>query len=128
MIKTAADLSPAEIEKYARGARERAQASREHLEARRLRAWEIARKAASLLKEQFKARRVVLFGSLTQGPDRFYIRSDIDLAAWGLDERLYVRALGQLMDLDPALEVDLVEAEFARPEILKAIERDGIEL
>ncbi len=121
-------FSEAELKQYARTARERAKARRAELEARRLRAWEVARQGAALLKEEFGAKRVAVFGSLTRGPGRFYIRSDIDLAVWGMDERLYLRALGRLLDLDPEIEVDLVEFEFARSAIQAAIEREGDEL
>jgi predicted nucleotidyltransferase len=123
-----AELSQLELEKYARTAQTRALARRAQLEARRNRAWAVARHAAVLLKEQFGAKRVVLFGSLTRGPGRFYARSDIDLAVWGLDERIYLRAVARLLDLDPEMEVDLVEAEFVRPALLAAIWREGVEL
>ena len=121
-------LSQFELEKYARTAQARALARRTRLEARRKRAWDVARRSATLLKEQFGAQRVVLFGSLTRGTGRFYTRSDVDLAVWGLDERVYLRAVVRLLDLDSEVGVDLVEAEFARPALLAAIQRDGIEL
>ncbi|HEY66354.1 MAG TPA: nucleotidyltransferase domain-containing protein, partial [Caldilineae bacterium] len=44
----------------------------------------IARKAAEMLREEFGAIRVVLFGSLARGGP-FDMHSDVDLAAWGLD-------------------------------------------
>jgi uncharacterized protein len=127
-MSTAAELTPEQLKVYARTARERARTRRAQLEPRRLRAWEIARRGAALLKGEFGAKRVVLFGSLTRGPGRFYIRSDVDLAVWGLEERLYLRALGRLLDLDPEIEVDLVEYEFARPALQASIEREGMEL
>ncbi len=46
---------------------------------------------------------------------------------WDLDERRYLRALARLLDLEPDIEVDLVEAEQARPELLRVIARDGVE-
>jgi predicted nucleotidyltransferase len=128
MLKTASPLTPAEFKKYAQTARDRAAARRKQLEARRAQAWEVARRGATLLKKEFGAKRVVLFGSLPRGPSQFHAHSDIDLAVWGLDERFYLRAVGRLLDLDPKFEVDLLETEFARPALQKAIERDGIEL
>ncbi len=128
MSKTAVELSSAEIEAYAQAARARLLVRQKKHEARRRRAWEVARRGAALLKEEFGAKRVRLFGSLARGPGRFYRYSDIDLAVWGLDERLYLRALGRLLDLDPEIEVDLVEGEFARPALQASIEREGIEI
>ncbi|MDW8325466.1 MAG: nucleotidyltransferase domain-containing protein [Anaerolineales bacterium] len=127
MLK-ASEIPPEKLAEYARGMQRRAEASREALERRRLRTQEVARRAAALLKEKFGARRVVLFGSLAREPKIFYERSDIDLAVWGLDESLYFRALQRLRELDPEIEVDLVEFEFARPGIRRAIEREGKEL
>jgi predicted nucleotidyltransferase len=128
MITTVSQITPAELKKYAQTARARALARRPQLETRRTQAWEVARRAAALLKEQFGVKRVVLFGSLTRGPGRFYIRSDVDLAVWGLDERRYLRALECLLSLNPKIDVDLIEFEFAQPRLQAAIERDGIEL
>lgn len=127
MLK-ASEIPPEKLAEYARGIRRRAEASREALERRRLRAGEVARRAAALLKEKFGAQRVILFGSLTRGPGRFYAMSDIDLAVAGLDERSFYRALDELLQLDPDFEFDLVELEFARPEIRTAVEQEGIEL
>jgi len=89
------------------------------------RAWSVARQAGTVLREQFGARRVVVFGSLVR-QNLFHSRSDVDLAVWGLEERSYYRAVAQLLDLDPAVEVDLVLAEEAPPALLRAIEREGV--
>ena len=97
------------------------------MEARRQRAWEVARRGAELLKERFGAAQVKAFGSLVR-PTLFHERSDVDLAVWGLSERDYLRAVSALLDLDPGIEVDLVEAEFARLSLLAVIERDGVSL
>ena len=127
MAHKATEISPAQLAKYAPVARARVHARRERLEARRTRAWEVARRAAALLKEQCGVKRVALFGSLTR-PALFYERSDVDLAVWGLDERLYLKVVGQLLALDPEIRVDLVEAEFARPTLQATIEREGMPL
>src|SRR5438105_4727804 len=108
--------------------RARAAARQKELEARREQAWEVARRAAALLKQEFGVKRVVLFGSLARGPGRFYARSDVDLAVWKLDEQRYFNAVARLLDLDPEIGVDLVEAEYAKPSLKVAIEREGIEL
>ena len=94
---------------------------------RKDRAWHLARRAATLLKEEYGVKRVVLIGSLASGKG-FHQRSDIDLVVWGLDEKKYYQAVGRLQGLNPEFEVDLIEAENAPPNILIVIEREGISL
>jgi predicted nucleotidyltransferase len=112
---------------YRAGALRRAQQRAQVLAARHARAWDVARRGAQMLKEQFGASRVAVFGSVLR-PEVFFERSDVDLVVWGLDERLYLRAVARLLDLDPGIAVDLVEAEFARPPLLAVIEQEGVEL
>jgi predicted nucleotidyltransferase len=118
-------ISDEEMKIYRRSAHERMHRRQQELEARRERAWEIARQAAEALKKEFGASRVVLFGSLSQ-PQLFHLRSDVDLAAWNVQH--YFRAVARLLDLDPEIEVNLVPIEDARPELRTVIERDGVEL
>ncbi len=87
---------------------------------------EVAHKCAGILKQEFGAERVVLFGSMLN-PERVTWRSDIDLAVWGLPEVDYFRAVGRVLDVDPNFSVDLVEVQHARPSILEGI-HEGIEL
>lgn len=89
------------------------------------RAWGVARQAGTVLREQFGAHRVVVFGSLVR-QSLFHPRSDVDLAVWGLDDRLYYRAVAQLLALDPHVGVDLVMTEEAPPALLTAIEKEGV--
>lgn len=117
-------VSPEQMEQYQRNWRKRQERERQEMEARRERAWEVARQAADLLRGRFGASKVVVFGSLARG-DLFHERSDVDLAAWGIDERDYLKAVSQLLDLDSTLEVNLVRIEEAREGVQAAIERDG---
>ncbi len=94
---------------------------------RRERAWQVAREGARLLKEEFGATRVLLFGSLLV-PEWFHEHSDVDLAADGIDERQFLRAQGRLLDIDFAISVDLVEIPYAPPRLRATIEEEGIEL
>jgi predicted nucleotidyltransferase len=111
----------------------RATAARRELDARRRRAVRydraqpVAREAARILRVEFGAARVVLFGSGTS-PERFGVLSDLDLAVWGLAEHLYLQALARLLSIDPDLRVDLVAVEQARPSIRAAIASEGREL
>jgi predicted nucleotidyltransferase len=88
--------------------------------------WEVARQCAKILKEQFGAQRVVLFGSMLD-PERMTWHSDIDLAVWELPERDYFRAVATLLDVDPEFSIDLVEGQRVLPHILKGIAQ-GIDL
>jgi predicted nucleotidyltransferase len=117
-------ISPDQMEVYRATARRRWQEEQEAKERRRNLAWEMARRAASLLREQFGASRVMLFGSLAQG--RSFSRwSDLDLAAWGLQPDDYFVAVARLHDLSPEFKVDLVAMEHCRPDLQRAILGEG---
>ena len=121
----AIQITPPQLEIYRKTARERQARLRIQLDERQQHAWEIARQAAKILKDEFGASRVVVFGSLLH-PQLFHLRSDIDIAVW--DIRSYFRAVSRLMDLDPEIEFDLVPVEDARPGIMAVIEQEGKEL
>ncbi|MDE2737768.1 MAG: nucleotidyltransferase domain-containing protein [Gemmatimonadota bacterium] len=115
------------MDAYREAARQRHIAEKAQLRERRQRAWDLARQAARLLEEHFNAKRVVLFGSLAH-EDRFNPWSDVDIAAWGLRPEDTWRALGAVMDLDPDIEVNLVDIACCRPNLRAVIEREGIDL
>ncbi len=122
-----ASANPSQLAAFAETARARARERRRALEARRQRGLALARRAAERLQTEYRARQVAVFGSVLK-PQLFHERSDIDLAVWGLDEQLYLRALSALLDLEPDIAVDLVEFEHARPELQNVIEREGLAL
>ena len=108
-------------------ARRRAARRARAREARREEALVLARRAAAVLRAEFGAKRVVLFGSALN-PRWFHERSDVDLAAWGIPWDCYLRAVARCLDLDPAICVDLVRAEEASPGLLQRIEDEGVDL
>ncbi len=120
-------ISPEEMAQYKRTARLRLREERAEQAQRRERAWQLARQAAALLRENFGVERVVLFGSLIQ-EDRFTRWSDVDLAAWGLTSANWLRAIGAVLDLSDEIELNLVDVETCSPELLAAIEQDGVVL
>jgi predicted nucleotidyltransferase len=120
-------ISPEQMAIYREGWRRRCEQRRKSLDARQERAWKVAQRGAALLKDQFGAKRVAVFGSLLR-PEQFYERSDVDLAVWGLDEQMYLKALARLLDLDPEISVDLIEVEFAPTRLRAVIEQDGADL
>jgi predicted nucleotidyltransferase len=116
-----------EIDAYRQTARQR-RADAEHRRQQRLaQAWKVAREAAHLLRERFSAQRVAAFGSLVH-PERFHKRSDVDLAAWGLDDRAYLRAVAAVTALDSDISVDLIAVEEAPESLRKRIEAEGASL
>ncbi len=102
------------------------QAKREQAE-RRERAWEVARRAAALLRERFGATQVLAFGSLVHG-HWFSSTSDVDLAAWGLKGDDYFVAVARLQDISPEFEVDLIVMERCKPELREVILKEGVPL
>jgi predicted nucleotidyltransferase len=125
--RTARDITPEEMEVYRRTAHKRWEEQQYKIAKRRERAWEVARRAALILKEEYGAQHVVAFGSLVRERG-FHLRSDVDLAVWGVEEKLFCRAIARLLDIDPDISVDLVEAEEVQPSLKRAIEKEGIVL
>jgi uncharacterized protein len=92
-------------------------------------AWRVAQVVARMLKESFKATRVVAFGSLVR-EGSFTLWSDIDLAVWGIPPEEYYGAAGTAMDigLENGIKVDVVDSEDCEPQFLVDIEKEGIDL
>jgi predicted nucleotidyltransferase len=124
---TRLSITPEQIAIYRASALRRREEERPELERRRELVWAAARHAARLLKERFQATRVVVFGSPVRGYG-FNRWSDVDVAAWGIAPEDTFRAIGAVMDMDSDIPVNLVDVNTARPLLLEAVERDGIDL
>jgi predicted nucleotidyltransferase len=124
-MATAGKISAEEMAGYRAGARLRHEQEQKALAAREERAWELARQAAELLREQFHVSRVVVFGSLIH-PGRFTPWSDVDIAAWGLRTDNWLKAIGAVMDLDSDIALNLVDVSMCKAHILEVIEREGV--
>lgn len=121
MGKTALELSKKEWQAYRPGSRIVEEPNQDRLD----RAWDVARTAADLLRERFGATRIVAFGSLAH--DEWFTRwSDIDLAAWGIAPDAFFRAVAAVTGLSAEFKVDLVDPHDCRPELRRAIEREGV--
>ena len=120
-------ITPEQWAEYKQGARARWLAERRQIATRRMRAQQLARVAADLLKAQFGVTRVALFGSLIHA-GRFHLHSDVDLAVWGLTATNWLRAMSAVAALARDIEINLVDIETCSPELLSVIEREGIEL
>lgn len=129
MSQTALQLTPEELRSFrpARRLEESQRSKAPEVEARLLRAWEAAREAARLLKEQFDAQRVLVFGSLVH-PERFSRWSDIDMAVQGLPARKFYRAVAEATGLSGEFQIDIVDLESCRPAMRERIELEGKEL
>ena len=130
MAKTALDLTEEEWQAYRPGGgldRADPVESAHAAEERRLEAWRVAREACRMLREEFGAYRIVVFGSLARG--RWFTPwSDIDLAAWGIPPARFYAAVAAVTGLSADFRLDLVDLDGCRPVVREAVEREGVEL
>jgi len=82
---------------------------------------------ATLLRKEFNAKKVVLFGSLAI-PENFTLWSDIDLAVFGVPADRFYAAVAAITGLSAEFKVDLIDAETCKSSLRDAIDRDGIAL
>ena len=129
MAKTVLELTPEEKLAYRLGAaiEQRKWAGDSRTEERWQQAQLLARQSAKLLREEFGASRVRLFGSATRRP-WFTPWSDVDLAVWGLAPERFFAAVAAVTKISAEIAVDLVDAEQCSQAVRTAIERDGAEL
>lgn len=121
------DISPEKIAVYRETALRRLEREKGDIERRKEEAWAAARRAAIMLREQYHATRVVVFGSLVH--DGCFTRwSDVDIAAWGISPEDTLLAIGAVMDMEFPLDVNLVDVNTCRPSILEMIEKEGVDL
>ena len=120
-------IIPEAMARYRRSALAREMALQREAEQRHQVAWDIARRAAGLLREEFGATRVIAFGSLAHGA-WFGVRSDIDLAAEGIPAEAFWRAWCALDRLDPTVDIDLVAIESAPERLRDEITQQGVAL
>jgi|GEM_PF-207658 len=120
-------ISEEDMAIYKAAARLRLEQEKKELAARRKRAWELARQAAKLLKENFGAKRVVVFGSLLH-LNCFNKWSDVDIAAWGIGAEDTFRAMGAVMDIGKDIEINLVDIDTCRAALRAIIESEGKEV
>lgn len=118
---------PEEWKPYIETLRQRDRAEKERVQRRYERAWQLAREAAEVLRRDFGATRVVVFGSLLR-PSMFGARSDVDIAAWGIHPQDTLRAMSAVAYLDEEIEVNLVDVNTCKPSILQVIESEGVDV
>jgi predicted nucleotidyltransferase len=126
-MMTAQELTPEDVAGFRMAARRRFEQEQRELAAREKRAWELARRAASLLRDRFGVTRVMVFGSLVH-TGCFTPWSDVDIAVWGIRPQDTFRAIGMVMELDGKIEVSLVDVHTCSSSLLMMIEREGRDL
>jgi predicted nucleotidyltransferase len=127
--RTALDIPPEEWKMYRPipTILQRQSATHSQLERRRKRAMRVARQAASLLRKEFDAKKVVVFGSLAI-PENFTLWSDIDLAVFGVPADRFYAAVAAITGISAEFKVDLIDAETCKVSLRDAIDQDGISL
>jgi uncharacterized protein len=123
----ATTIAPEAMIRYRRSAVAREMALRQEAERRRDAAWSIARRAAHLLREEFGATQVIVFGSLAHNA-WFGPQSDIDLAVEGIPSEAFWRAWCALDRLDAAVDIDLIAIEAATDSLRDEIVDQGVAL
>ena len=129
MAKTALELTPVEWRRYrlSEAVERREKAKDVAVDVRKRKAWGIAGTAAQLLRKEFGAQKVVVFGSLAHEKG-FGLWSDIDLGAWGIPPEKFYSAVAAVTGLSSFFKVDLVDVAECRPTLQKVIEEEGIEV
>ena len=89
--------------------------------------WEKVKKITKILKKEYKAETVKVFGSLLD-INRFHLNSDIDLAVSGMPPENFFKAYGDITARFAEIEIDLVDIEDCKKSLLKIIEQEGIEI
>lgn len=90
------------------------------------RGWQLAHRAARLLRKRYNVTRIRVFGSLLH-PSQFHAGSDVDLAVEGLAVCDYWDALADVLFLDDAITIDLVDPDTCPPAIWAIVEREGVD-
>lgn len=129
MAKTAFDLSPQERRAYKpdKMIKLRTIEDERKIKTRYQAGWALARKAAKLLKSEFGAEKVLVFGSLLH-ESSFTLWSDIDLSASGIGVDNYYTAVAAVSDLSSSTKIDLIDLESCRPSLRDTIYKEGVEL
>jgi len=129
MAKTALDITGDQWRAYDMGAavRRRRASIDPQAQERWRQAQQLARQAARRLREEFDARRVVLFGSAAE-PTSFTRWSDVDLAVWGVRPQRFYAAVAAVTGFSADILVDVVDADQCGEGLREAIEREGVEL
>lgn len=121
------DTVPEKYQPYLAHWQQRKVDARSRLKSRHQAGLKQAKELADILKADFGATKVMLFGSMLSVND-IHIRSDIDLAVWDLPSKRYIEALAKLMRASGEFGVDLVRIEEAPPSLQSYVLNEGLTL
>lgn len=88
-------------------------------------AWHAVYEIATLLYEEFGATRVAVFGSLAE-PINFTKSSDIDIAVWGLSDKIHSSAYWKVQDIDTGFKIDLINFDITKGLFQERIQQQAI--
>ena len=123
MTKTALELSPLEWKKYSLPQ----QLVEPEVRVRLKEAWRLIPELARLLREEFGATQILVFGSAVSA-DYFSEESDIDIAAWGTPIAQYLSAVLAVNEFHDDFKVDLSDPTLCCSTLQKRIKEEGIEV
>lgn len=124
MDKTVSQLTPEELKQY-----DPAQNLDKILDVSR---WEKAQaklpELLLLLRDQFGAERISIFGSLAD-KERYTRWSNIDLAVWEIPPNQFYDALDAVNEISQDIKVDLIDPQTCKSLALRTdIEKEGIDV
>ncbi len=123
MTKTALELTPLEWKNYSLPQR----SIEPEVRVRWKEAWRLIPELARLLREEFGATQILVFGSAVNA-DYFSAESDIDIAAWGIPIAQYLSAVLAVNEFHDDFKVDLLDPTLCRLTLQERIEEEGIEV
>ena len=89
-------------------------------------AWHITRKISAMLKNKYKAEKVIAFGSITTKSFNDY--SDIDIGVTGIPSDKFYKAVAETETLSNEFNIDLLDIEDCSPALKEKILHDGVNL
>jgi uncharacterized protein len=83
------------------------------------------KKAVNVLVNKYNVRKIMLIGSLLD-KERFGFHSDIDLCVEGLPDKLYFKAVGELLLTADEFEIDIIPFETLPPDTRELMKRGEV--
>jgi predicted nucleotidyltransferase len=125
MNKTVRDLSLEEKRKYIEARKKFEEEEKKLLDIRYEKALNLAKEISEILYKKYKAKKVILVGSL-KDKELFTKWSDIDLAVAGISNKDYFKALSEVLSLSVDFKIDIIDLDSCKEEIRNRLEGEGI--
>ncbi|WP_273701862.1 nucleotidyltransferase family protein [Tepidanaerobacter acetatoxydans] len=118
-------MTSEEMIQYKEHLKKTVEVKKQYLEKRYKKAWGIAKKAAAILHQKYKAEKVWVFGSLAN-KEMFNLWSDIDIAVKGIPPELFYKSVGEVTSLASDFSIDVVDIEDCSSSLRENIEKGSI--